>query len=166
MMNGVVSRFLIVAMCIVLTACGFEMRGSSGLPVSLQTIYIQGVDTRHDFFGLELRRELQRQGATIVEDYETDSAVLTVLENRYRRHVLSVGTDAKVREFELRASASVKVTDAAGKVLVDKMDVEAQRDYQFDRGQILASDEQERVLREDLNKQMVQSIIRRLSVLK
>lgn len=165
-MNWVVTRFLIISCCLALTACGFHLRGSEGLPASLQTLYIQGVNTQQDLFGVQLKRQLQRQGATVLPDYTEGTAVLTVVENQFKRRVLSVGTDAKVREYELDTWAVVKVSDADGKVLVDNMRVQAQRDYQFDRSQILAMDEQERVLREDLNKQMVQAIIRRLSTLK
>jgi LPS-assembly lipoprotein len=102
----------------------------------------------------------------VVDDYEEGAALFTVLENRFQRHVLSVGSDAKVREYEVETWVVYHVSDENGELIGDKQRVEARRDYQFDRGQILAMDEQERVLRDDLNKQMVQSILRRLSAMK
>jgi LPS-assembly lipoprotein len=50
--------------------------------------------------------------------------------------------------------------------MLSEQTIEAQRDYQFDQNQVLASDNQERALREQLNQQLAQSILRRLSALK
>jgi LPS-assembly lipoprotein len=165
-MNRVVLSGFLGLLMLSLTACGFQLRGSASVPEALKTLYIQGVNTRQDEFGIELKRALIRNDIRVVEDYEEGAALFTVLENRYERHVLSVGSDAKVREFEVETWVVYQISDENGELIGNKQRVEARRDYQFDRGQILAMDEQERVLRDDLNKQMVQSILRRLSAMK
>ena len=53
-----------------------------------------------------------------------------------------------------------------GQALTEPQQVQAIRDYQFDQDQVLGKDEEENVLREQVNQQLVQSILRRLSVLK
>jgi len=165
-MSRVVSRIAWGVFLLMLAGCGFQLRGEASVPDSLKTLYIQGINTQQDTLGLQLKRALVRNGITVVDDYQEGAAIFTVLENRYDRRVLSVASNATVREFELDAWATFKVTDDKGNELSDVQRVEASRDYQFDRNQILAMDEQERVLREDLNKQMVQSILRRLSAIK
>jgi LPS-assembly lipoprotein len=165
-MNRVALSCFIGFLMLSLAACGFQLRGSASVPEALKTLYIQGVNTQQDEFGVELKRTLVRNGIRVVDDYEEGAALFTVLENRFQRHVLSVGSDAKVREYEVETWVVYQVSDENGELIGDKQRVEARRDYQFDRGQILAMDEQERVLRDDLNKQMVQSILRRLSAMK
>lgn len=165
-MSRVVSRIAWGVFLLMLAGCGFQLRGEASVPDSLKTLYIQGINTQQDTLGLQLKRALIRNGITVVDDYQEGAAIFTVLENRYDRRVLSVASNATVREFELDAWVIFKVTDDKGNELSDVQRVEASRDYQFDRNQILAMDEQERVLREDLNKQMVQSILRRLSAIK
>jgi len=164
-MNRVVSTIFWGVFLLMLAGCGFQLRGEASVPEALKTLYIQGINTQQDTLGLQLKRALVRNGITVVDDYQEGAAIFTVLENRYDRRVLSVGSNAQVREFELDAWVTFKVTDDKGNELSDVQRVEASRDYQFDRNQILAMDEQERVLREDLNKQMVQSILRRLSAM-
>ena len=144
--------------------CGFQLRGSANIPASLQTMYVQGVNMQQGL-GLELKRGLTRNGVTVLSDYQQDSAVLTILDNKFERRVLSVGSDAKVSEYELHGIVTFKVSDGEGKVLADSQTVEALRDYQFDQNQVLGKDEEERLLKEQLNQQLVQSILRRLSVL-
>lgn len=144
--------------------CGFQLRGSANIPASLQTMYVQGVNMQQGL-GLELKRGLTRNGVTVLSDYQQDNAVLTILDNKFERRVLSVGSDAKVSEYELHGIVTFKVSDGEGKVLADSQTVEALRDYQFDQNQVLGKDEEERLLKEQLNQQLVQSILRRLSVL-
>jgi LPS-assembly lipoprotein len=165
-MNRIVSNCILMLTLLMLAACGFQLRGQTTVSEELKTLYIQGVDTRQDVFGVELKRALTRNGIEVVDDYREGAALFTVLENNFNRHILSVGSDAKVREYELEAQVVFQITDDNGELIGSKQRVEARRDYQFDRTQILAMDEQERVLRQDLNQQMVQSILRRLSVMK
>lgn len=164
-MNRVASKLFMGILLLVLAGCGFQLRGEASVPDALKTMYIQGVNTQQDYLGLQLKRSLIRNGIQVLDEYQEGAAIFTVLENRYERHVLSVGGDAKVSEYELEAWVVYRVTDDKGELLGEQQRVEARRDYQFDRTQILAMDEQERVLREDLNKQIVQSILRRLSAL-
>jgi LPS-assembly lipoprotein len=128
----------------------------------MKMMYVQGINVQQGF-GLELKRGLKQKGIQVVDDYEKDSAVLTVLENKFERRVLSVGNNAKVSEYELYSVLKFKVTDGQGKLLVEPQQVEAIRDYQFDQTQVLSSDGEEAILREQLNDQLVQSLLRRLS---
>ncbi|PHS27578.1 MAG: hypothetical protein COA83_00825 [Methylophaga sp.] len=153
-----------VFLLLAVSACGFQLRGSTNIPASLQIIYVQGVNMQQGL-GLELKRGLTRNGVTVLSDYQEGNAVLTILDNKFERRVLSVGSDAKVSEYELHGMVTFKVTDNDSQVLLGSERVEAQRDYQFDQNQVLGKGEEERLLKEQLNQQLVQTILRRLSVL-
>ncbi|HHA19376.1 MAG TPA: hypothetical protein ENK70_06695, partial [Methylophaga sp.] len=102
------SSVFIIFMLIMLAGCGFHLRGTAIIPDDLKVIYIQGVDTNKSL-GLELKNSLIRNGVTVVNDYQKDSAILTILENKVERRVLSVGSDAKVNEYELFGFVKFKV---------------------------------------------------------
>jgi LPS-assembly lipoprotein len=160
--------FLNVFMGLLLVAiagCGFQLRGAVPVPDSMKLMFVQGINVQQGL-GLELKRGLKQNGIEVVDGYEKDSAVLTVLENKFERRVLSVGNNAKVSEYELYSMLKFKVTDGQGKLLVEPQQVEAIRDYQFDQTQVLSSDGEEAILREQLNDQLVQSLLRRLSAVK
>jgi LPS-assembly lipoprotein len=165
-MSRVVSRVVWTIFLVMLAGCGFQLRGEATVPEALKTMYLQGVNTQQDTFGVQLKRALIRNDIVVLDEYQEGAAIFTVLENKHKKHVLSVSSNAKVREYELDAWVKFRVTDDKGEVLAEEQRVEASRDYQFDRFQILAMDEQERVLLDDLHKQMVQSILRRLSAIK
>ncbi|MEC9412006.1 MAG: LPS assembly lipoprotein LptE [Pseudomonadota bacterium] len=165
-MNRVLMSLMTGILMLTLTACGFHLRGEANVPESLKTIYIQGLNIRQDSFGLQLKRALTRNGIQVLDTYKEGAAVMTVVENVFDQNVLSVGSDAKVTEYELETRFSFKVSSPSGEPMSDVITVQARRDYQFDRNQLLAMSEQQQVIRDDLNKQMVQNVLRRLSALK
>jgi len=164
-MTRSLSNTFVALLLVVIAGCGFHLRGSADLAASLKTMYIQGVDIQQDF-GLALKRALMSNGVTVLTDYQQGSAVLTVLEHKTERRVLSVGADAKVSEYGLHSRVRFKVSDDQGQLVLDEQLVEAQRDYQFNQDQVLASGNEELALRDQLNQQLAQSVLRRLSVLK
>jgi len=156
---------LLTACCTALVACGFQMRGSADLPESIQTIYIQGINPRNDF-GLELRTALTRNGVRVLTEYEEGAALLTVLENNLERRVLSVNpVTAKVSEYELTLEVRFDLTDGQQNRLLQNEYFELQRDYLFDADQVLGREAEERLLLDEMYKQLSQTIIRRLSAL-
>jgi len=165
MMNRNVSNVLVGLLLLLIAGCGFHLRGAVVLPESLQSIYVQGIDITQGL-GEELVQSLGDNDVNVVHSYQEGSAVLTVLENKYERRVLSVGSDAKASEYSLYGLVQFKVTDGEGSILSEAQAVEAMRDYQFDQTQVLGKSEEEDLLREDLNRQLVQSILRRLSAIK
>jgi len=164
-MNRSLSNVFVGLLLVMLVGCGFHLRGSATLSESLKLMYVQGINLQQGL-GLDLRRALISNGITVVNDYQQGSAVLTVLDNKFERRVLSVGSNAKVNEYELYGLLKYKITDGDGKLLSEPQDVEARRDYRFDQAQVLASDSEETQLRKELNQQLIQSVLRRLSAIK
>jgi len=164
-MNRTLTNGFIGFVLLALAGCGFQLRGSATLPDSLKMMYIQGINLQQGL-GLELKRSLTSNDVVVLDSYQDGSAVLTILDNKYERRVLSVGSDAKVSEYALHGALSYKVTGPDNQVMADAQKVEAQRDYQFDQNQVLAADQEEELLRKELNQQLVQSVLRRLSALK
>ena len=163
-MNRTVMNVFVGFLLVVIAGCGFQLRGAANIPESLKTMYVQGVSFQSGI-GLELKRGLVSNDVTVLTEYQEGSAVLSLFEPKFERRVLSVGGDAKVREYQLYAAVTVKLTDANNKVLIESDKIEALRDYVFDEAQVLASDQEEALLRRELNEQLAQNILRRLSVL-
>lgn len=165
MMSRRLLNSFIGLLLISLAGCGFQLRGNAILPDSLQNMYVQGIDLNQGL-GRDLKRGLVRNGVDVLENYQEGSSVMTILDYNLEQRVLSVGSDAKVSEYELYSYVIFKVSDGQGQILSDSQRVEAHRDYQFNQEQVLAMDEEQRLLREQLNQQLVQSILRHLSTLK
>jgi len=163
-MSRSLSNVILGLLLVVIAGCGFHLRGSESLPDSLKIMYIQGVNVQQGL-GLELKRSLVANDVRIMSYYQTGLAVLTVLDTKFERRVLSVGSDTKVSEYQLYGSLRYKLTDNTNYVIIESESLEAVRDYRFDQNQVLAADQEEAQLRQALNEQLVRSLLRRLSVL-
>lgn len=140
------------------------MFGSGEIPDELELIYVQGVNLQRDL-GLELRRSLTRNGFTVVDRYQEGAAVLSIVENNFERRVLSVSASGKVNEYELERHIVIQLVDANSTMLIDAERFDSRRELQFDPDEVIGIDEEQRVLEAQMNQQLVQSILRRLSVL-
>ena len=164
-MKRSLSSVFVSFLFVTLVACGFQLRGAVEVPENLKSIYVQGINLKQDL-GRDLKRGLTDNGIEVLDDYQEGKAVLTVLENKADRRVLSVGSDGKVSEFLLYGAVRFKIADGDGQVLIANEEVEAWRNFQFNQEAVLGMSEEENALRQQLNQQLVQSILRRLSVLK
>ncbi|TVP88518.1 MAG: hypothetical protein EA347_05750 [Thioalkalivibrio sp.] len=99
-------RLLLALPALLLTGCGFQLRGAPEWPAELDPLHIGGLGARDPFY-LTLVRTLRSAGVEILDARSPDAAELRVLSLRERRRVLSVTGAARISEYEL-----VRVLDA------------------------------------------------------
>ena len=164
-MKRIVSNSFVAFLLMLLIGCGFHLRGAIDYSDSLKSIYVEGISLQRGI-GLHLKRGLKSNGIEVLDTYQKGSAVLKVTETKHDRRVLSVGSSAKISEYELYSSIIFSLTDSQGKILAGSQQVQAQRDFQFNENQMLARESEEASLRQHLNKELVQGVLRRLSAIK
>tara|TARA_B100000795_G_scaffold102428_1_gene75509 strand:- start:1068 stop:1562 length:495 start_codon:yes stop_codon:yes gene_type:complete len=164
-MKRIVSNSFVAFLLMLLIGCGFHLRGAIDYSDSLKSIYVEGISLQRGI-GLYLKRGLKSNGIEVVNTHQQGSAVLKVIEIKDDRRVLSVGSNAKVSEYELYSSISFSLTDSQGKILASSQQVQAQRDFQFNENQVLGRESEEALLHDQLNKELVQGVLRRLSAIK
>lgn len=144
-----------------LSACGFQLRGAAELPAVMDRTKLV-IQDRYSDFARELQRGLTQNGVQLVEgDY---GARLEIPVNRARREILSVGGTARVREFRVRHRVEFRLVAADGQELLPLQIVEQTREVTFDETEILAAEREEEFLREELAVDMAQQVLRRLQV--
>lgn len=153
---------IISLLLVVLSGCGFHLRGNINLPENMQTLYIDGV-APYSAFAVELRRTLRANGINIVEDINSAQAVLRLSNVSFNRRVLTVsGNTGKVREYELHYGARVMVVARDGKVLLPAKQLRQLRDYIFDENNVLGKSSEETQLRKEMQTDLISQILRRL----
>src|SRR4051812_5799727 len=88
---------LAVTVAMLLTACGFQLRGAADLP--FKSIYLGF--TPNSPMGVELRRNIRASGGEVVENADQADAVLKVLADSRDKQVLTLNTNGRVREYAL-----------------------------------------------------------------
>jgi LPS-assembly lipoprotein len=154
-------RTLLFALSLVLlSGCGFQLRQPIALPATLASMRVETVDPYSP-----LQRNLEqalRQAGTRLAERPGDSAVLRVFQQRIDRLPLSVGDTGRVQEYLLRYTVEFELVDAAGAVVLPRQKVELDRDYTFDTQQALGTPGEEELVKTELERDMVRTILRRI----
>jgi LPS-assembly lipoprotein len=152
----------IVLAALMLCGCGFKLRGDFALPPAMDKTYVSVADGLSPL-ERNLARALAQSGRSVVPDREQAAAVLDVTRNQMIQDVLSVGDQARVREFEMRYEVDFRVVDAAGVELVPPQTIVLRREYRFDEQQFIGITGEEEAIREDLERDMVRALLERIA---
>lgn len=163
-MRNPISKVVLIFLLFALSACGFHLRGQVQLAPQLSKVYIEGGNP-YDPLVRDLTRALTGAGAAVVEDPQSATAVLQILNNSGDRRVLSVRSTGKVQEYELYQTFTFRVRDAAGKELLAAQPLELTREYLFDVNDVLSTSNEEESLRRDMRRDLVRLAMLRLEAL-
>ena len=148
-----------------LTGCGFHLRGVGSGNLPYKTMYIALPDTAD--VNIWLTRYIKASGSTqIVEDPKAAEAIFQQLGDNRLKSILSVNAQGRVREYRLQLTYTFRIVNQKGQVLVPSNEVALTRDISFDDSNILAKDLEEGLLWRDMNNDLVNQIMRRLSIIK
>lgn len=157
-------RSWIAVLClVVLSSCGFQLRGAYTLP--FDSVYIALPE------GNALRAVLKRNivagtQAKVVDDAKSAQATLQVLGDLAQKNILSIGSDGRVREYQLVRRFTFRVQDREVRDLVPTSVVTIQRDITFSDSAVLSKEAEEGLLWRDIETDLVQQILRRLAAAK
>ncbi|MGB7543257.1 MAG: LPS assembly lipoprotein LptE [Burkholderiales bacterium] len=152
---------LAAALCLLLAACGFQLRGQAQLP--FETLYVPPGSP----LAIELKRNLAAASKTrLVNEAKEAEAILGFTQEAREKLILSFDTAGKVREYQLRYRVGFRVTDPKGQVFVPTSEILLTRDISFNDAQVLAKESEEALLYRDMQTDMVQQILRRLAAAK
>jgi LPS-assembly lipoprotein len=160
---------LIAAMCaavaaVTLAGCGFRLAGSQPLALVLARPYVSLKDPYTDF-SRELERQLRTSGAAIQPDSTTASADIVISKDTIEQRILSVSARNIPTQYLLVYTVTYGV-NAGGKELLAPQTVSLSQDYTFSEQAVLAKEHEADILRQQMARNLVAIVMRRLSSLK
>ena len=157
---------LALTTALLLSACGFQLRGSNGqASLPFKTIYI-GIPESSPL-GIELRRNIRASGdTTVVTDPKQAQAIIEVLQESREKATLSLNTQGRVREYSLYYKLRFRVKDGKDKELLAPTEILLKRNISFNESQVIAKEKEEEMLYRDMQTDLVQQILRRLAALR
>ena len=146
-----------------LGACGFHIRGDAQLPFKSMAI----VGAEGSSLLVELRRTLRGNAKVdIVDQPERADVVLYILINQNDKSILTLSGGGRVREFQLSQKVVFRVADLKGREWLPHSEINVRRDFSFNDSQALAKEGEERLLLADMQSDIVQQLVRRMSLSK
>ncbi|NJD23907.1 MAG: hypothetical protein FIB06_00720 [Betaproteobacteria bacterium] len=157
-------RLLALLPAAALAGCGFQLRGS-GAAMPYKTLYIALPETADVRIWME--RYISAGGQTRIVDKAVDAeAVFQQLQDSRVKTILSVNAQGRVREYRLQLTYRFRLVDSKGRELVGPNEIALSRDVTYDDSTVLAKDLEEGLLWRDMNNDLVNQVVRRLSIIK
>ncbi len=148
-------------MALFLSACGYHMRGSTEMPVSLKSVYVEGgTAALRDQF----KQTFKASSGQLADSRKDVGIVIKIFNENFNRRVLSLSSRGKSNEFELEYRLDYEFAKANDAPLMDRQSVEVRREYYNDQQFMIAKDNEEAVIRNEMYQQAVNTIINRASV--
>jgi LPS-assembly lipoprotein len=149
---------VLVFLTALLSACGFQLRGTAALP--FETLYVPATGG----IGLDIKRSIRAGSNTqVVDDPKAAQAVLEFTQEAREKIILSLTSAGRVNEFELRYRVGFRVHDGKGGEFVPASTLQLSRAITFNDSIILAKEAEEEQLYRDMQFDMLQLIMRRLA---
>lgn len=149
-----------IALCTLLAACGFHLRGQAKLP--FDTLYIANINTP---FGNQLARAVRAGSNTRVADNAKEAQVtLQILAEIRERSILSLSGTGRIRELQIRYRVTFRLYDKENRDYISRGEVQLKRDLTYSDADVLGKEQEEALLYRDMQDDAVQQIMRRLQV--
>jgi LPS-assembly lipoprotein len=154
-------KVVIFVMALLLSACGYHLRGALELPANMKNVYVEGGSSP---LLEQFKQVMKSSSAQLASSRQGAGIVIKVANEEFNRRVLSLSTRGKSNEFELTYRLDYEFANAADAVLMPRQSVEVRREYYNDQQFMIAKDQEEAVIRNEMYQQAVQTIVNRARV--
>jgi len=152
-----------VLIIVLISSCGFRLRGDYLLAPELQTLYVSSVDTHGELSRL-VKRHLSLNKVTVVSTFTTKHPELHLLNDKLDRRTLSVFPNGQVAEYELIYSVNYQLRFPNEDP--QNFGFELYRDYQDDPDIALAKSRELALLLSEMRQQAADNILREMASIK
>ena len=157
---------LLYLICFQLVSCGFAPRGSIAGSAPLGAIF---VDATTDVPVAPLLREkISEQGLLVTFDRDKANVLVRLTREDQGQRVLSVQSEGKVSEFELRHAVSMLVIKAPDGEFaryspgLTPNRVSVRREYTFDDTGVLGKEDEASILRREMRDELARTLLLRI----
>ncbi len=154
-------KTVFIVLTVLLVSCGYHFRGQVNLPAEMKKVYVRnGSSALVSGFS-----DVFRYASGSLARSQADAGIIVnVLNERMKRRAISLTGTGKANEFELHYVLDYQLLDGHGKMLVPTQTIDLYRNYFNQQQQVIGKANEERVIREEMYRQAVQTIIRKAQV--
>jgi LPS-assembly lipoprotein len=154
-------KAVILSLTLLLSACGFHLRGAFQLPDNMKSVFVEGGSGAL----LEQFKQVMKASSAKLSDTRQGAGIVIKIANEdFNRRVLSLSSRGKSNEFELEYRLDYEFANAKDALLMERQSVEIRREYYNDQQFVIAKDNEETVIRNEMYQQAVHTIVNRARV--
>ena len=143
------------------TSCGFKLRGAYQLPVAMQTTYVDSAQ-KNSTLTRALIRSLKASNIKIATQSADNIAILKLSKETRNKRIVSVDANGRAREYTLTYSIGFHVKAQGAGFEIENQDISISRDFVFDTEDVLGNSRGESQLYEEMQQDVIRLILLRL----
>lgn len=152
------STFLML-MVLLLTACGYHLRGELDLPDDMKTVYMEGASPA---LVNQFRQALMNSSVRMVDTRAEAGTVIMVSDEDTLKKASSLSSSGYANQFGLEYRFNYEVLDNNGKEVIASRPIEIRREYFNNQQLILGKDNEEVVVRNEMYQQAVRTMLNQI----
>jgi len=154
---------------LLLAGCGFHLRGTSSvaLPPELSTLRVTMTGMGYPPLLVEVRNTLLALGGVkLTDDVSASVPLLQLHKETSVSQVLAIDSNGRISAYLVNYRVDYSLVGADNKPLLKNQSVKLQREYGFDRLNVIATGKQSEFLQNEIRRDVAQQIVRRLASIK
>ncbi len=166
-MNRIITRIgLTLATTALLSACGWHLRGVGMIPPGLDSLHIGGtLEATHPLVR-DLTQSLDAADIDVPRDSADAQYSLKILDYRSTTRAATVNANARISEQQLTEEVDFAILDRAGDTVLPRTTVTAERVFEYDEDNALATQDERELIRSEMRRNLVSQMLDRLRQLK
>jgi LPS-assembly lipoprotein len=161
------TRSLCIAGCLaaslLLSACGFSLRGTAELSSQFQPLHVESLDPSSAMLR-ELQRVFTNNHVALATDANSDGYSLGIGQESSSERALSVNATARAGEYEIEMTLPFQLRHD-GDVVLPPETLSLSKVYLADPDNAIAKNEEAELIRTEMRREMARQILRRLQTL-
>jgi LPS-assembly lipoprotein len=153
---------LMLGLLLICSGCGFQLRTDADLPPDMAKTKMV-IGNEYSDLARRLRVMLEQSGVQFVSSEEA-TAILEIPVDQVATDVLTIGDNARVREYRIRHTVRFRLLDSDGQVLLDWQNLSQAREVSFDEQRILAGSREQEYLKKELADTLSRMVMTRLEI--
>ncbi|MGJ0486052.1 MAG: LPS assembly lipoprotein LptE [Methylomicrobium sp.] len=151
-------KLFIIFLTCWLSGCGYHLRGTEQTTVKFKKVYLEGAsDALRDNFN----EVLKLSSARLANNPKEADLHVKVDEEKYNRRVVSLGLSGRSNQLELSYRLKFQLIKADNTPLPSSEPIQITRELFNDQQDILAKNNEEGVIRREMYRQAVRSVLDR-----
>lgn len=151
-----------VLLVMLISGCGFHLRGEMPLAKPLHSVYIQSVDP-YGTLVKSLSQSLKMSNVQLAENSHEAETTLVIMHDDTSQELLSVGATLQTRQYKLVVTAMFEVNDAKGRTIVPPQSLAESRVITVQSNQILGSSNEANLYFQQMRQALASAIMYRLA---
>ena len=150
----------ILLIALILTSCGFALRGTTNAPISNDTVYVQSAQANSPLTQALTAALVQAQ-LRLVDSERSANYVLQLSAETFDSRTSTVNGRARAAQYNLQLGTQVSLSQRGAQLLSDEA-LSVERSYFEDSANIAGSTQEIEVLQEEMRRELVEQIMSRL----